>query len=415
MRFSIMLICLLMTPALAVPSEKNFFPIGIWYEGGVGDARNNLIPEDAWQAAAYYQRTMGDIARHGLNLVVVPNTPPTHHLPLLDAVQKAGLRAIIELGFEGGAIGHLVRSPQALTAEPAQAATREWIKPIRRHPALYGIQILDEPPPSAFPNYQIAQTTIEELSSKRAFCCLIGGGGVAEFCQQVKPRQVAFDCYPIGEQTPEGDRAPLDAYLAQCQRAAEGCRPFGVPFWAVIQAHSITGIHRHPTPTELRLMTYLALSEGARGIFYFLYQTELFSNNPPQLMEGVVTSEYHETVQFRAIRRLAGELKRLAPILMSLERTAQPGLLGETTGVHCSAWKDPRGSRYVIGVNLNTRQPAHISLALPAAPGKGRWLLKDVLTGQTASRGAHLENSLRFFLTLPPGGTCMLKLIQPGR
>ena len=412
MRWVAVLACLLVSWCPAEAGNSAFFPVGIWYEGGVGAVRDGLIPEDPKQAFAYYRHTLADIARHGLNLVVVPNTPANHHRLLLDAAQQAKLRLIIELGLEGGEIGHLVRSPQSLTAERARAAVASLITPIKRHPALYGIQILDEPPPPAFGNYAVAKSAIEELSGKPAFCCLIGGGGVGEFCRQVKPKQVAFDHYPIGETTPIGDRGPLESFLSSCRQAAEASRPQGVPAWAVIQAHSITGIHRHPTPAELRLMTYLALSEGVRGIFYFLYQTEFFTRNPPRLMEGVATEEYHETVQFRAIRRLASELKWLSPVLLTLEPSAPPLVSGQAEGVHLTAWKDRRGTHYLIGVNLDVKQSARVLVQLSDSRVSTAATLEDVLTGKTVSQTERAATSTQFPLELEPGGTHVYRVVE---
>src|SRR4051794_24993462 len=76
------------------------FPMGVWYEGAVGPARHDLIPADPTEAAKMYQRDFADIAAHGLNLAVVPNTPANHHKVLLDAAQASGVKLIIELGYE---------------------------------------------------------------------------------------------------------------------------------------------------------------------------------------------------------------------------------------------------------------------------------------------------------------------------
>ena len=68
------------------PSDE--IALGIWYEGGIGALRQNLIPEDPAQAARMYNKDFKDIAAHGIRIVVVPNTPPAHHKVLLDAAEK---------------------------------------------------------------------------------------------------------------------------------------------------------------------------------------------------------------------------------------------------------------------------------------------------------------------------------------
>src|SRR4051812_8096014 len=86
------------TPTALVKAPD--FPLGVWYEGGVGAARQNSVPEDPATAAKQYDRDFADMAAHGINCAVVPNTPPLHHKPLLDAAQKHGLKLIIELGLD---------------------------------------------------------------------------------------------------------------------------------------------------------------------------------------------------------------------------------------------------------------------------------------------------------------------------
>src|SRR4051812_18721791 len=91
----------LLIPASTSRSADDMFPMGVWYEGAVGPARNDLTPADPAEAAKMYQRDFADIAAHGVNLAVVPNTPANHHKVLLDAAAANKVKLIIELGYEG--------------------------------------------------------------------------------------------------------------------------------------------------------------------------------------------------------------------------------------------------------------------------------------------------------------------------
>src|SRR4051794_11119979 len=64
--------------------DKPFFPLGVWYEGGVGDVRDNVLPVDPKDAAFIYEGNFSDIAAHGVNVFVIPNSPPEHHQLVLD-------------------------------------------------------------------------------------------------------------------------------------------------------------------------------------------------------------------------------------------------------------------------------------------------------------------------------------------
>ena len=112
---------------------ENVFPLGIWYEGGVGAFRNTLIPDDPQQAAKQYDRDFADIAAHGINLVVVPNTPREHHQILLDTAKKHGLKLIIELGTDGDALGAMVRGSKPLSDAAVKSVLDEKLKPLADH------------------------------------------------------------------------------------------------------------------------------------------------------------------------------------------------------------------------------------------------------------------------------------------
>jgi hypothetical protein len=54
--------------------QEDFFPLGLWYEGGVGAARDNVLPADPAAAAPIYDKNFADIAAHGVNVIAVPNS-----------------------------------------------------------------------------------------------------------------------------------------------------------------------------------------------------------------------------------------------------------------------------------------------------------------------------------------------------
>jgi len=99
---------------LRAAESKPFFPLGVWYEGGVGNVRDNVLPVDPKNAASVYDKNFADIAAHGVNVFVIPNSPPEHHQLVLDTAQKHRLKVILELGLDGGAFGHMIRGDRAM-------------------------------------------------------------------------------------------------------------------------------------------------------------------------------------------------------------------------------------------------------------------------------------------------------------
>src|SRR4051812_20128398 len=180
------------------PAEEPFFPLGLWYEGGVGAARDHVLPEDPASAAALYEKNFADIAAHGINVIAVPNSPPDHHKLVLDTAQKHGLKVILELGLDGGPFGYMIRGQSPMDDSAIRRELDNVLAPIKDHPALLRVQLLDEPPGDAFDRYgKIAAAVRAFDPNVKPFCCLTGGSDGGAFLAAAKSDVVAFDMYPI--------------------------------------------------------------------------------------------------------------------------------------------------------------------------------------------------------------------------
>jgi hypothetical protein len=116
------------------------------------------------------------------------------------------------------------------------------------------------------------------------------------------------DPYPIPHR-------PLTV-VSESVRAAREAVGDRKPVWAIIQAFNWAeasqearriGWARWPTYAEQRCMAYLAVINGAKGILFFRYG-----------------GNEHDPANWRAVKRVAGELKRISPILLS-ETVSSPG------------------------------------------------------------------------------------------
>src|SRR5688500_18879541 len=107
---TVVVACLALDAAPARAQEHdNFLPLGLWYHGGDGHARANVLAADPAAAAPVYEKNFADIAAHRINVVTIPNSPPRHHKIVLDTAHKHGLRVILELDLDGGELGHMIR------------------------------------------------------------------------------------------------------------------------------------------------------------------------------------------------------------------------------------------------------------------------------------------------------------------
>ena len=310
--------CLTASAASSQAAEqKPFFPLGVWYEGGVGSVRDNVLPADPKEAAAVYEKNFADIAAHGVNVFVIPNSPPDHHRLVLDTAQKHGLKAILELGLDGGPFGHMIRGQQPMDDGVVRATIEKVLVPVKDHPALLRVQLLDEPPDEAFGRYgKIAEAVRAVGPRTEPFCCLVGAADGDKFLAASKSDVVAFDMYPIGVNTPPGDPKPLKEFAAYALRFTRWAEKHNAGSWAVIQCHAITGNLRFPTPAEMRCMTWSALANGSKGVFWFLYQSERVGQ---AMMDGLVDREFKARPLWDEVGRLTKEIAPLTATLTGLK------------------------------------------------------------------------------------------------
>lgn len=355
--------------ALVHAKVDKVFPLGVWYEGGVGGARDNVLPAGPKQAAPVYDRNFADIAAHGVNVVVVPNSPPDHHKPLLDAAAAHGLLVIPELGLDGGPVGAAIRDAKAPDPKLVREQLAKALDPIRSHPALWRVQLLDEPAGGQpIRNYAaVAQVLKSYDPDVKPFCCLAGPGPVREFADAVRPDVTAFDFYPFGAGKAPNDIPSLRDFEAASAAAVGESRKVGADCWAVIQCFAMTGATRYPAPTEVRAMTWLALGTGAKGVFWFLYQTEHV--NPAQEMSGLVDRDFSARPDWDEVSHLTKELKPLTRYLLDLKPAGDE----KATVIRSKSMypmTDSKGRKYLLAVNVDPSVPQTLHLSLKTAATK---------------------------------------------
>jgi hypothetical protein len=405
-KLNLMLLLFAFFPIAARAQEKAiepFFPMGLWYEGGVGDVRDNVLPADPDKAAAVYDRNFADIAAHGVNVITVPNSPPNHHKILLDAAQKHGLKVILELGLDGGPFGHMIRGDQPMDDAAVNETLTKVLDPIRTHPALLRVQLLDEPPGGAFERYRHIADLLRAHDPKTPpFCCLTGGSDGGAFLRTTGSNVVAFDMYPIGVNIKPGDERPLKDFATYAGRFVDWADQNDAASWAVIQCHDITGALRAPTAGELRCMTYAALATGNRGVFWFLYQTESFGKDA--VMGGLVDRSFKPRPLWHEVGTLAQEIKPLLATLAKLKPQRNAPITCTAPGM-AYALRDENKKLYVFAVNFDSTAPQKLRLTAPAESGK----VTNVLSGAAADTEAN-SGPFSWFITLPPGGGALFRV-----
>ncbi|HTL28236.1 MAG TPA: beta-galactosidase [Tepidisphaeraceae bacterium] len=389
------------------PAGENEFALGIWYEGGVGAARQNTIPEDPAEAAPLYDRTFKDIAAHNIKIVVVPNSPPNHHKLVLDTAQKHGLKVIIETGLDGGELGAMIRGSQPIDKAVVQKVFDGIIKPIVHHPALQRIQLLDEPELKAYGRYkEVADQLKPLMPDVPVFCCLASAQKTAEFLKETGEKVVAFDAYTIRVDTPKGDIKAMEEYAWHARKSALDAKKAGAESWAVIQCHSITNVHRYPTPSEIRCEAYLSLATGNRGVFWFLYQSQFFDKEHKNAMRGLVNEKYKADARWADVAKVAAEIQKLAPTLMDLEPSNDEPIKDDDVRIY--RLTDSKGTPYLFAVNLNTLKTQQAHLQFDGSAGKP--VVKVLAVPSNSEIPADTEGNAKWEDAIAPGSGSLFRV-----
>lgn len=218
---------------------------------------------------------------------------------------------------------------------------KEEIEAFRNHPALLSYYLADEPELGwAKPeDCEIAYRKIKDLDPWHPVTMV--------FCQSEAAARYAggmdvcmTDPYPI----PNGPVTNVSQYCDRIERDLGR----SLALWVVPQAFGGgEWWKREPSRQEMRVMTYLSLIHGARGIQYFIRRPPSANPSSPDL--------------WSECRRLMLELSQLTPELASPE--PQPRVKCETPSVDVAAIQHD-GAITLLCANTRN-EPQSLALALP--------------------------------------------------
>ncbi len=343
-----------------------FFPIGVWFEGAPSMSG---CPSDPAGAKGYFDLCFADMRTHGFNAAAVPNCPTHLWETLLQSAGEHGIRICLEIG----PLAALVSGAETPTEEEVLATARPIVERLSKYPALLRYQIRDEPPAAMIPNWIMVQRVLAALDPKHpSFSCFCQPDSLAVMVESTVVSETVFDVYPFRGSTPE---QTLGGFVPTFDLFKGGVQ--GKPMWAVLQSFGVPNrvSWRYPTPEELRATTYLSLSEGAKGIFYFIYQYM------PKYLHGLVEVK-DDALEPRPLyaptTKLASELGKLAPLMLSL-RPADETVQAKGS-VRVGHFRDGLGKRVLI---VASTDPGKDVSARVSVAGETVW--RNAITGETVT------------------------------
>ena len=301
-----------------------FFPIGLWTEGHnlelVPPAGGWLgaAPPDANDAVKYYDEIYRHFRSWGINTFPDPNVDDAHAPKLIAAAENVGLYVV----HEDHSLRAVTNDCTQVTDAMARSAVQAAVAAYSSSPALGAFQLRDEPSEPCFPQIRLLSKWLGYYDpSHTGFSALSfvpDGNGRDMYRGPLLDKMLAYDQvtyddkYPLTAATGIGDVDVLEEWDGRIDDHYL-LTPSDKALNYVIQAHHSLENARVPTAPEVRYMTYAALARGAKGIYWFMYQT---GNS---LEGGVADYDFNINPTGREIQQMAPELQVLAPWLVELE------------------------------------------------------------------------------------------------
>jgi hypothetical protein len=320
---------------------KPHFVIGIYDTSGYSNS------------SKYYARAVDEISQAPINMLInyfITNAPISAINAYTDALQEHGIFLLPTVNnFYEDKSGYPKRAAR-LGASTQDDFIARYANALAENRAIVGYYVQDEP-------------TVDKVARTFHQYQVIKANDPAGFNLAVldSPLDLPFwkdsvdvlgvDPYPLW--LPVGNYvAEVGDWTRMAVEAVHGSRPV----WTIIQFFQADAISSWPTEQQLHDMSWMAIAEGATGVFYWSHGVRAL---------GWVKDPAEKAALWGSLVRVTKEIKDLEPVLLrpdSQVLTAQPSqdiVTREKTG--------PDGARYVIAYNHgSTAAPARFVLQSPA-------------------------------------------------
>jgi hypothetical protein len=340
--------------------------------------------------------TVADLQARHFDSILFTNNFTYRDEPLLGVADDLGFRVVFGPHAELNAALWPLGAPASL--DHARRVIFPLVDHVRHHPSLLGYNVLDDAPDRLAPKVAFALQAFRERDPRRpAAPVLIEGHD--EVARAARPDVRLTYVYPAVVVKPpchfshlhgQDGRPTTDSIGDRLRHLAALPGP-DAPLWVVLQTHGATREYdpsfpdvnalREPTVEEVRLQHWLALGEGARGIFWFIYTTQQFwtgvRDNESLLAE--VTDLARRTLPLRPIlpRLRKGQDRAVVSAVADLPAPYRP---------YASSLEDSEGRLYVVAANRSCA-PQWLTVDVPGAAG---WL-RDVESGSLVPSGTTLR------------------------
>ena len=429
-------------------------PLGVYWAGEHVPAAYGNDPARKWDEL---DKRFKDLAAHHVNAIWLTHTDVKEGAEFARHAGKYGIRLVASLGPRALEVGG--QADEAHMRQVRDLIVGQW----GDAPPPFAWGLGDEPDTAVMEDVGKANAVFKEALKNTAAptrtTAVTMPRDVTAAARMADFDYYTVDIYPFfsaNNVNGPGDHAASTWYYVQaCERVDRLARAKGKSWWVMPQIYQEPwgpydldakgnivhlaggGPHwRMPTEAEVKWQTWASLACGARGVMYFIYSWPGGGNPkaPPipdtlgfkvpaptntMAPRGVVYPDGRPTPQYEAMGQAFGEVRKLAPLLLSLKPAAQahawwtggwpwPGDL-------LTCWDGPAdpsagtgpGKAFAIIVNGNCERKTTLGFAL-AKPWTGA---RDLRSGQRL-KVVNDEPFVAVECALEPGEGTVVELLQ---
>jgi hypothetical protein len=278
-----------------------------------------------------------DLRLHHLESVMFTNGFLRYELPLADVSDARNFPV-----YSSWMMGELNEQWWNLAETPDIGTARQVIGPmvdkLKVHPSIRGYNLLDDATPDRNELMRLAVQVFRERDPNHPASPMLVPRDVGrQVFDYVQPDAFLTYDYPIG---PNATPCAWGAGFIDDLRYTTATKPSSVPLWLVLQTHQkawgpAATTLRAPSAEEVRLQNWIAVGEGARGIWWFIYSSQqgwIGLRDQPLLYAEV------------------GDLAQRTMALPQLTKEADQIFGGPD---YVSTMTDSNGARYAIAANMS--------------------------------------------------------------
>ena len=350
--------------------DPDFFPIGVWSVKGdfrsVDDFLYNPVT-----AAQYHETSFTNLKNEGFNSVFLAYDPIGYTLDsILNIAERHNMKVISSMQHLYEVISQS-NDQTVTTNDIIQAIENDSINRLKQSPAVLGYYLYDEPLPGwiDFDVLENAKNILMQMTSDAPHPILSAWNDEQHMDyidSYLHPEVLMMDTYPfedgdaigdISDYMPSyfanGDPMPFSDYLNTVYQ--NHCSQQNRPMWVILQAFGDVetpengGYWRQVYPKEIRLEVYLSVMNGAKGIWYFLYESEY-----PYLL-GLLDESGQPTQRLTEVVNINNEINTISPILLKLKVAEDQSGVSTDLGkikLHYDT-TTPNQEKYIIAVNTD--------------------------------------------------------------